>query len=82
MPSNLPRHYQKDCTGFCPFHNPSNHHMRSWMMSVKDGLTQRICPHGLFHLDPDSVAWFKSENKEIGDLECRACDGCCKSRKN
>lgn len=56
-------HAQKRCEGeFCPFHNPSDHHMKTWPMVIRYdryGLTERLCGHGYGHPDPDSVTWLK-----------------------
>lgn len=56
-----PMHALERCEGtFCPFHNPSDHHMKTWPLHVRYdryGLTERVCSHGIGHPDPDSVAW-------------------------
>lgn len=56
-------HAPKLCKGeYCPFHNPSDHHMKDWPIVVRYdryGLAERLCAHGTGHPDPDSVAWLK-----------------------
>jgi hypothetical protein len=56
----------------CPFHNPTDHHMRDWPMLWRSDrfLLERICPCGVGHPDYDD----KSENKIHG------CCGCCRSK--
>lgn len=67
-----PMHAPELCEGtFCPFHNPSDHHMKDWPITVrydKYGLTERLCVHGVGHPDVDSVAWL-SHLRENGTLE-------------
>ena len=48
----------------CCVHNPSDHHMKEWLMIFKPeyGSMQRICPdHAIFHPDPDDPFAFKHE---------------------
>lgn len=52
----LVTHSPDACKGtFCCVHNPSNHHMRDWPQHyrVDRGITERICPCGVGHPDPD-----------------------------
>ena len=75
MPTNWPlatlrTHSPDACTGRpCCIHNPSHHHMTSWPQNWRPdrGLTERICPHGIGHPDPDDP----TTNRTHG------CDGCC-----
>ena len=81
------------CEGeHCCYHNPSDHHMVDWTLHVRldrlawsktedrpvGVLTERICPHGIGHPDPDSLAWLiangASEYEGI-----HGCDSCCRS---
>ena len=74
-----PMHDMKDCKGkYCPFHNPSDHHMKDWKKVVRydrGGMTERICKHGCGHPDPDSLAWMKRVG--IKDDGTHGCCGCC-----
>jgi hypothetical protein len=84
-------HLKKTCKGqFCPFHNPSNHKMRDWPMNLRTDawafpLIERICPHGVGHPDPDSVAFLDKKmgftDKDYG-YGIHGCDGCCFEEKN
>jgi len=57
----------------CCVHRVSNHHMKDWPQNYREdiGVTERICPHGVGHPDPDqpypadSAKWI------------HGCDGCC-----
>lgn len=73
-------HDPKACGGqFCPFHNPSDHHMKAWPMNIRldnRALTERICEHGVGHPDPDSVAFF--ERHGVKSMGVHGCDGCCR----
>ena len=67
-------HDESACKGnFCPVHNPSNHHMKDWPQHYRGdrGITERICPHGIGHPDPDCLLANKGDNGIHG------CDGCC-----
>jgi hypothetical protein len=73
-----PFHGPSVCAGrACPFHNPSNHRMRDWPINLREtGLTERLCPHGIGHPDPDSRRWLVDLT---GDTHwgTHGCDGCC-----
>ena len=75
-------HTKKECKGkYCCFHNPSKHHMVGWKLNVRldrSGLTERICPHGIGHPDPDSLDWL--QRRGVNDEGIHGCDGCCASR--
>jgi hypothetical protein len=75
-------HSKEKCAGrFCTFHNSSEHHMRDWPMNVrldKSALVERVCPCGVGHPDPDSVAFLGRTDKYIG---VHGCDGCCSPRE-
>lgn len=61
----------------CPFHRPSLHPMIEEPMLLREtGLIERICPHGVGHPDPDSVAYW---NQQTGQSAwgVHGCDGCC-----
>ena len=74
-------HARDKCAGeHCAFHNPSDHKMVSWKKVIREStLVERICPHGIGHPDPDSLAYLKrSESEENrGALGVHGCDGCC-----
>ena len=61
----------------CVLHNPSEHNMRDFHMLYREdkGLMERICPHGIGHPDPDSLAYFNSVGLE--SMRVHGCDGCC-----
>lgn len=62
-------HDKSDCSGKCPIHNPSDHHMVEWPTHWRDdvGFMERICPCGIGHPDPDD----KTADGVHG------CCGCC-----
>ena len=72
-------HAEALCEGrVCAIHNPSNHHMRDWPVTLRldrNGLLERQCPHGQGHPDPDSVAHFEAQGDETAGYH--GCDGCC-----
>ena len=75
-----PMHDKKQCAGqFCPFHNPSDHHMKTWPTYVRydrGGMTERLCPDNhIGHPDPDSLAWMNRVGRDDGGAH--GCDGCC-----
>lgn len=84
-PKGVDIHTQEMCDGSpCPFHNPSDHHMVDWTMNVRldgfsYGLVERLCPHGIGHPDPDSVAWKEAHPRKgsAGTWGVHGCDGCC-----
>lgn len=57
----------------CCVHRPSAHHMADWPQHYRDdtGVTERICPHGVGHPDPDQP-WPKDDHRWV-----HGCDGCC-----
>ena len=70
-------HKKKDCSGACPFHNPSDHKMKDFPILVRaSALVERTCEHGVGHPDPDSVKYM---NKATGQdaWGVHGCDGCC-----
>jgi len=80
----------------CSFHNPSNHGMETWDINIRETtLTERLCPHGIGHPDPDSVPWMheifcamypldEDEKHELNDCHwwIHGCDGCCSNARN
>lgn len=63
-------HDASACAGeHCVVHNPSDHSMRSFPTFYREdrGITERICPHGVGHPDPDDP----TKDRVHG------CDGCC-----
>lgn len=66
------------CAGeWCVVHRPSAHHMRDWPLNWRGDrqLMERICPHGVGHPDPDSLAFHvRNGRKWQGN---HGCDGCC-----
>lgn len=80
------RIHSKDvCKGRgCPFHGPSDHHMRTWPRTVRTDKygapVERECPHGIGHPDPDSITHLKTTLPSEDDgwgLSVHGCDGCC-----
>lgn len=60
----------------CIFHNPSPHRMGSWPYNLRaSGLVERLCPCGVGHPDPDSVAWFEAQGRP--GFSVHGCCGCC-----
>jgi len=67
-------HSPSACAGDpCPVHNVSDHHMRDWPQHYRNdrGITERICPHGIGHPDPDD----RCCRTPYGGVH--GCDGCC-----
>jgi len=65
------------CAGrTCSRHHPSLHHMRTWPRVWRQsyGYSDRMCPHGLGHPDPDDVVHLQALG---GARTAHACDGCC-----
>ncbi len=67
------------CAGYhCPWHNPSDHHMNTWVRRIRTdrhNLMERVCLHGIGHPDPDSMEWLSRIG--VGDDGVHPCDGCC-----
>jgi hypothetical protein len=76
-------HDPSKCAGtFCCIHNPSNHHMRDWVMLWRNdkGVMERICPlHGVGHPDPDDAAFNVRMGR--GVLNTHGCCGCCSGKQ-
>lgn len=80
---------------YCVIHNPSGHHMNMWPTVFRSDqrhlilraphfgkifvLTERICPHGIGHPDPDSLAYARrvAGDEFVGGMGIHGCDGCC-----
>ena len=63
-------HHRDTCQGRpCPVHHPSNHPMVSWpqVWRADKRATERVCPHGIGHPDPDDPATDR----------VHGCHGCC-----
>lgn len=76
---DIQHHSRADCSGPCPFHNPSLHAMvEEPMMLRTSGLIERVCIHGIGHPDPDSADWMdKQYGHRPGTWSIHGCDGCC-----
>ncbi|SNS38373.1 hypothetical protein SAMN04488107_2326 [Geodermatophilus saharensis] len=50
--------------------------MRTWPLVWREayGFSDRICPHGVGHPDPDDVVALQAAG---GATTAHACDGCC-----
>lgn len=74
-------HARSVCGGFCPIHNPSEHHMRTWPLIWRDDrkIFERQCHHGVGHPDPDTLEYLKVKYGELhaGIEGVHGCDGCC-----
>lgn len=74
-------HAPSKCAGRpCALHNPSAHPMRDWPRRIREtSLIERVCPCGVGHPDPDSVAYL--EALKIPGREAtwgvHGCCGCC-----
>jgi len=71
---------------WCCIHNPSDHNMRDFPLHFRmdrGALAERICPHGIGHPDPDSVAFFVKMDPSCASwIEVHGCDGCCFDRED
>lgn len=80
--SLLKTHGATQCAGtFCALHNPSEHPLARarLMWDYSRNLCVRICAHGVWHPDPDDIA-FKHRATSAAwasALELHPCDGCC-----
>lgn len=64
----------------CPFHRPSEHHMRGWPMTIrldKGALVERLCEHGCGHPDPDSLKHLVRVTGQT-HYALHGCCGCCR----
>lgn len=82
-------HDKEDCQGHdCVVHSPSNHHMRGWATHYRRdrGFTERVCVHGVGHIDPDDMSFlrgvYESKGKDHSHLGIHGCDGCCSPSTN
>lgn len=79
---NVPTHDPDRCVGtFCVIHNPSDHHMKNWPITLRldriGALAERRCEHGVGHPDPDSLAFIDTLIGEENSEGVHGCDGCC-----
>lgn len=84
----LVTHPADRCAGeYCCIHNPSWHHMRNWPLvhrldkpiytfNGKLILSERTCPHGIGHPDPDSLSYMQRITGRSG-WGTHGCDRCC-----
>lgn len=75
-------HAKHLCEGHgCPFHHPSEHHMRTWYRVVRTDKygapVERTCTHGVGHPDPDSTAYLKTLLPSDEDAWALSVHGCC-----
>lgn len=72
------------CAGqACAIHNPSDHAMKDMRMVLREdpfkyAMPERVCPHGIGHPDPDSVAWYAQRGTH--GMGLHGCDGCCRGQ--
>jgi hypothetical protein len=72
----LVTHDRGTCKGeYCTIHNFSDHHMVRWNQNWREerGVMERICGHGVGHLDPDEVDGLA----KLAYQKTHGCDGCC-----
>lgn len=89
----LVSHAPSMCEGSsCCIHNPSDHHMKGWLLTFRSDraipcpthqdhpltLSERQCEHGCGHPDPDSLAWLAQHDPE-GEWGVHGCCGCCQT---
>lgn len=74
-------HRKDGCSGSCPIHNPSGHHMVDWKLNWREdrGIFERICQHGIGHPDPDTIKYIaKTRGNSLARTEnIHGCCGCC-----
>lgn len=75
-------HDHEVCAGeFCCIHNPSEHSLNGAPLQLRADrapLMERVCPHGVGHPDPDSLAYINRTWPDRGKYEdVHGCDGCC-----
>ncbi len=76
-------HGSSACSGqYCCLHNPSPHPLDHATLNWRQdrGFTERICPHGIGHPDPDSLAYLARRDGEFHEplvYLVHGCDGCC-----
>ena len=75
-------HTREQCAGsFCALHNPSNHPLRDAVMKwdPSRNLMVRFCAHGIWHPDPDDVAYKHRSTSAYWASMCELhhCDRCC-----
>lgn len=77
-------HDRSECKGYCPIHNPSNHHMKDWPLYWRDDrkIFERICSCGVGHPDPDDMAYKQSIGVNIDVEGIHGCCGCCSKKEN
>lgn len=80
----LRTHGEDACVGeFCCVHNPSDHPLNQAPLNWRSdrGIMERICEHGIGHVDPDDLAYkrrvMSKEDFEIRSYGTHGCDGCC-----
>jgi hypothetical protein len=76
-------HSIQSCLGRpCVIHNPSDHHMRSWMLIWRNDrpIFERICPHGIGHPDPDQFDYWQTSKQWF--MGTHGCDFCCYAPRN
>lgn len=73
------------CKEGCVVHHPSDHTLSWARTNWRDdtGIMERVCPHGIGHPDPDSLAHVKRSRgkKEAETSSIHGCDGCCRPVK-
>lgn len=73
-------HAKQNCSGMCPFHCPSDHHMKNWPIFIRSStLVERMCGHGQGHPDPDSLNYLDPHGDLL--LGIHGCDKCCSTER-
>lgn len=79
----LMTHPAERCQGRnCCIHNPSDHALKAAPMHWNDAArrTERVCPHGQHHPDPDHLTYVLDHEGMLAYFEHKyhsPCDGCC-----
>ena len=78
-------HSRETCDGsYCAIHNPSDHPLKDAPIIIRGanpfslkphGFIERVCPCGIGHSDPDSVAYF--DGRGIMGTGVHGCCGHC-----
>ena len=67
-------HAKANCSGRCPIHAPTDHHMVTWPLNWRADrqFMERRCSHGVGHPDPDD-----RKVRSGPGMGIHGCDGCC-----
>jgi hypothetical protein len=77
-------HAVEACMGeWCPIHNPSDHPLSSARLHWRGdrGIFERICEHGIGHVDPDSLAYLRRRGVDDPGIHGCCWERCCSVKK-